>query len=182
MKFQSLFTCLLLFLSLTVLAQPAADRIPTASGSEEIVFIDNFESINSFDELIKPYAGKVIYVDLWATWCGPCRREFQYKKQLHDYAEGKDIVFLYVSLDSKANNWRQFVEQNKITGHHALANDQLRGDLVGQFYRKINKGRKTLSLPTFIIVDKTGKVASKRAPRPSSGKRLYSQLDRQLKS
>ncbi|MEO1514435.1 MAG: TlpA disulfide reductase family protein [Bacteroidota bacterium] len=153
------------------------------SPDDSVIIVEGYEEINSLDELTKKFRGKAIYIDLWATWCGPCRREFQHKQGLLDFAKDKDLELVYISADGpgETEKWKQFIELNKIAGHHVLANQQLRADLTDRFYRRIKKGRKVLSLPTYIIVNKKGKVVQRDARRPSDGKRLYKQLSKALK-
>jgi len=183
MKMILSFISLSLLAFTTLPAQPIEGQMPAKSNETEVVIIEDYQNIKSFDELVKPYKGKVVYVDIWATWCGPCRQEFAYKEELKEYAKGKDIVFLYVSVDkvSKEEQWKKFINKFEIGGLHVQAHPELKGDLTRNFYAGMKKGRKYLSLPTFIIVGKNGKVANADARRPSEGKRLHKQLDRQLR-
>jgi len=67
-------------------------RIP-----EDLHFPDVSQA-KTFQDIIAPYKGKVIFMDIWATWCGPCRDSFAFVKPLQEYAQEKDICFA-VSLD-----------------------------------------------------------------------------------
>ncbi|MEM9917900.1 MAG: TlpA disulfide reductase family protein [Bacteroidota bacterium] len=173
-----------LLLSLTLLSlflTTSSFRLGHPEG--EVVIVEDHLQINSFDELTAKFKGKVLYIDIWATWCGPCRRQMQYKDQLLDFVKDKDIELLYISADKLAAEatWSDFIKQNNLTGNHVLANDELISDLRNRFYSGVRKGRKVLSLPTYIIVGKNGRILNSDAKRPSHEGRLYRQLNKALK-
>lgn len=114
------------------------------------------------------YKGKVVYVDFWASWCGPCRGEFPFSKKMHDgftEKQKKNIVFLYVSIDEDSNNWKSAIDALKLdNGDHGLSEGGW-ASVVCQKY-KIN------SIPRYMIIDKNGTIVRPEAPRPSSPETL----------
>jgi len=116
------------------------------------------------------YKDKIIYIDIWATWCGPCRSEIPYAIDLQNYFKGKPVAFVNLCLASKKDDWKKFIAQNHIEGDNYFFNRDetalLRGELKFHGY------------PTYMIIDKEGKLADKNAPRPSTGKTIIDLLDK----
>ncbi len=105
--------------------------------------------------------GKVIYIDVWATWCGPCREEIPFSKKLQKkFKEDADLVFMYVSVDRNLEAWRKMVMGDKEwMGIHINENS-------GELYKWYQIG----GIPRYILIDKEGKFGMSMAPRPSSDK------------
>lgn len=73
----------------------------------------------TMEDLVMQFKGKVIYIDLMASWCKPCIEEFKYAKQLADYFQENDIVKIYITIDDmdaiqKAYN---LIEENSLSGY-----------------------------------------------------------------
>ncbi len=109
---------------------------------------------------LSDYKGKVVYVDFWATWCGPCRKELPHSFKLREQFEGKDVVFLYVSMDKDRSKWEAFVEKQKMDGEQYIA--------LGADKTAINKNYQVSGIPRFILVDKEGRLVDGHADRPSN--------------
>jgi thiol-disulfide isomerase/thioredoxin len=60
-------------------------------------------------------AGKVVLIDFWATWCGPCREALPHVRKIAQKFQGQPFVVLSVSLDSDAGKWQDFVSKNEMT-------------------------------------------------------------------
>jgi thiol-disulfide isomerase/thioredoxin len=59
-------------------------------------------------------------LDIWGTWCGPCKEELRFNPQLKQYFKGKDVAFVYLDMDDDAKDgqWRDFIKVNGMTGLH----------------------------------------------------------------
>lgn len=113
----------------------------------------------SLSQIFSKYKGKVLYVDLWASWCGPCRGEMPNAKELQQKLAGKDVIFLYLGYQDREESWLVARKDLQIEGeHYLLTPKQIKeaGDLF-----EVN------GIPHYVIIDKKGRVLSKNAERPS---------------
>jgi thiol-disulfide isomerase/thioredoxin len=109
---------------------------------------------------LKDLRGKLVYIDFWATWCGPCLQETpHFIKLMRDY-KGKDIVFVSISIDNDKNKWLKVVLEEKPEYISLIAD---RG-----WNSKVIKAYQINIIPAFILIDKEGKLITREAPWPSS--------------
>ena len=106
--------------------------------------------------------GKYVYIDVWATWCGPCRAEIPHLKKVEEKYHGKNIEFVSISVDVDKDHekWQKFVTDKELGGIQLFADKNWNSDFIKAF--GIN------SIPRFLLIDPTGKVVKADAPRPSS--------------
>ena len=99
--------------------------------------------------------GKVIYLDVWATWCGPCCEEIPYLEKLVEHFKGNsNIEFVSVSVDSRQKDWLAKLEKDKPEWKQFL-------------YKNFCELYNINGIPRFIMIDKEGKIITVNAPRPS---------------
>lgn len=134
----------------------AADN---AKGQTAVDF--RFPDLSGKEVALSDFKGKVVYIDVWATWCVPCRKEIPEMKRLEEEYHGKDIVFMSVSTDAQKDyeKWKTFIAENEMKGVQLFAGD--RRNEIGTPYR-------ITGIPRFILVDKEGKLIAADAPRPSA--------------
>ncbi|HEY5591364.1 MAG TPA: TlpA disulfide reductase family protein [Paludibacter sp.] len=129
-----------------------------------------------FEELIKPYKGKVIYVDFWGTWCGPCKENMKYVKDIKNKLKDQDVVFMYFANNSAETSWKNVIKEMDLTGenviHYRLPDNQEK--LIEQLF-SVNK------FPTYLLVNKEGKVVNMDATSPKQGDVVIKQITELLK-
>lgn len=136
-------------------------------------FVSNQDSIQSVDELLSGFKGKTLYIDLWATWCGPCKAEFAFKKELEPFLKSKGVDVLYVSLDRTGaeEKWKNMIKYYNLDGYHIMVSEKLAKDI----YKVFSNG-KGISIPHYAIC-KDGKIVLADAKAPSDKEVLYKQIE-----
>ncbi|MTI19669.1 TlpA family protein disulfide reductase, partial [Fulvivirga sp. RKSG066] len=109
--------------------------------------------------------GKVVYIDVWATWCSPCVKEFPYYQVLEKkLGEQDDIEFLFVSVDQQAENWVSFLSERDIPkGIHIREG-------IGFGIPSVQESYNMWGVPRYILINRKGEIVDSKAPRPSSGR------------
>jgi len=131
-----------------------------AKGLNKINFgIEGMED-KTFLDLLAPYKGKVIYLDIWASWCGPCKAELPYSHELKEKMKGEEVAFIYLSTDRNQQAWENMLIMMELEGEHYRANKNINDYLRSEFDLQF--------IPHYIIFDQEGKLVKNNASRPSS--------------
>lgn len=118
-----------------------------------------FTTIDGKTMKLSDLKGKVVYLDFWASWCGPCKGEMPYAKTVKEHFKGKsDAVFLYVSIDENDVAWKKAIDALAITGMHTRTSGW--GGSIAKEYE-------VQSIPAYFLIDKKGNFVVKKTPRPS---------------
>ncbi len=149
--------------------------------NERIKIASNYEQINSIYDIIRPLKGKVIYLDVWGTWCGPCKEELKHIPELKAKFKEKDVAYVYLDLDDDNLDaqWKEFIKVNNMEGLHLRKSRQT----IVPFWKELlaNATDKAEYYPQYFIFDKEGKLVVSKAKRPSEKEELYAQIEQFLK-
>ena len=104
-------------------------------------------------KIIEPYKGRVIYLDVWGTWCGPCKQKLKDSWKVKEALKDYDIVYLYLCNGSSDESWKNVIKEYNLTGpncvHYNLPKEQ---QSAIEHYLSVN------SFPTYKIIDKQGNI------------------------
>lgn len=139
------------------LEQEIADRLHLAAGNEAPMPQISDEQGNPIAP--ESWKGKAVYIDVWATWCGPCLDEAPDFEALARAYRNQPIQFISISIDENRQHWLTFLEENEPSNpsYHALGGWQ--SDWA-QAYR-------IQAIPRYIAIDAQGRLVRASAPRPS---------------
>lgn len=117
------------------------------------------DSVDVFSEIGKQFKGKLVYVDIWATWCQPCRAEMPASLKMRDYFAGKDVAFVYICIESTKANWEKTIKDMKIEGNHYLISKEQSKEFKKRYAIK--------GVPTFMLIGKDGTILKGETTSPS---------------
>lgn len=144
----------------------------TAPGATSPQFVYN--NVQDKPISLSSLKGNYVYIDIWATWCGPCKAEIPSLKTVEKKYEHDNIKFVSISVDVKKDltKWKNFVKDNSLGGIQVFADQDWRSAFITSY--------DIHSIPRFILLDPAGKIVSADAARPSNPA-LQTQLDALLK-
>ncbi|MCF6350838.1 MAG: TlpA family protein disulfide reductase [Flavobacteriaceae bacterium] len=115
------------------------------------------------------FKGTYVYLDIWATWCGPCKQQIPFLDKIEKEYRHKNIKFVSISTDDARRNggswdkakdkWKKMIKDKKMGGTQLFANKGFQSDFIKAY--GIN------SIPRFILIDPDGNIVDVNAPRPS---------------
>ena len=126
-----------------------------AKGSKAHGF--KYLDINGKEVSLDDFKGRYVYIDIWATWCAPCREEYPHLQMLEKAFQGTNISFVSISTDQDEAKWKQTVKDEKMGGIQLhTGGDE---DFLNAFRVK--------GIPRFILINPEGRIENANMTRPS---------------
>lgn len=124
----------------------------------------DYENFNGGKTSLSDFKGKYVYIDVWATWCAPCKAEIPFLKELDKEYKGKNIAFVSISVDRRDayDTWRKMIKDEQMGGNQLFADNNFESSFVMEYGID--------AIPRFILLDPKGNIISPDAPRPSDPK------------
>ena len=134
-----------------------------AKGKPSPVFV-SYENNAGGTTSLADLKGKYVYIDVWATWCGPCKAEIPSLKKIEEKYHDKNIEFVSLSIDVKKDHatWKQMIIDKELGGVQLMADNDWKSKFVTDYGIQ--------GIPRFILVDPSGNIVNSDAPRPSDEK------------
>ena len=143
----------------------------TLSATSKINYVPVSSNDSVFNRIVEKYRGKVVYIDLWATWCVPCMAAMPASKALFNEYKDKDVVFLFLAVRSREDVWKSVIANTGIPGEHFLLKEPQ--------IKALNAKFRISSFPHYLLVDKKGYVKDDNALHPDD-KSLRKEIDGML--
>jgi len=132
----------------------------------------NYENYAGGTTSLDDLKGKYVYIDVWATWCGPCKYEIPFLKTVERKYHGKNIQFVSISTDKQKDKdkWKKMISDEELGGIQLITDNDFNTKFVSEY--------KIMGIPQFILLDPEGKIVKANAPRPSEKEliELFDQL------
>ena len=143
LKMVALFTALMLMVAL------AGCSTPPSPASDVPQFA--LTSLEGKTVAMKDLGGRVVIVDFWATWCGPCREEIPHLNELYSELKGKGLEIVGISMDSDGTDGvKDFAREFRIQYPIVMGDEKVAESFGG-----------IMGLPTTFIIDRKGRIAKK---------------------
>jgi peroxiredoxin len=149
----------------------AAKRLAPGSVAPNFTFTD----LAGKPVSLADFRGKVVYLDVWASWCGPCIEQIPAAKILKEKFKDRDVVFLYVSIDAREKSWRSMIEDKQLTGVHLISNQGGIG-----WESPMAKLYNIQGVPSYFLIGRDGKIFDNNPPRPGEAEKVGKALERAL--
>lgn len=134
------------------------------NSSNTLNLIDERNTIVEFQKLLESLKGYVVYIDFWASWCSPCRKNMPYSHELQSKFKDEKVAFVYISIDKSKKDW---IDASKVEDldHHPY-NYLLLNQEKAELIKELNID----AIPRYLIYDTNGNLIHGNAPGPHADK------------
>lgn len=155
----SLLLCIFLLCAVSAVAQSSNQgvnqEVKVGAMSPDFEFAD----INGKMHSLKDFKGKYVLIDVWATYCAPCKSELPFWEKIQEKLAKKNIVFVSIATDYDKEEWKAFLEKNQLKGVQLVFDRKW----ISFMHRY-----QVATIPRYILLDKEGKIINPDMPRPSN--------------
>ena len=120
-----------------------------------------------FNKIMAPHKGKVVFLDIWGTWCSPCREEMKHMGKIKEGLKDRDVVYVYLANRSPEKSWKNAIISLGVDGK-----ENIHYNLPSEQQQMIETFIGIKGYPTYRLIDKKGRIVNTKPPRPSQGKML----------
>ena len=126
-------------------------KSPSLKSAEDVANMSDGEQM--LRKLTEPYRGKIILLDIWGTWCGPCKEGLKHSQEEYKRLKDYDLVYLYLANRSPEESWQNIIKEYEVLGdnvvHYNLpeAQQQAIQNFIG-----------ITGYPTYKLIDREGNV------------------------
>ncbi len=119
-----------------------------------------YENYNGQTSTLDDFKGSLLYIDVWATWCGPCKIQIPFLNKLEEKYKDNNISFVSISIDNlkDIDKWRQMIKEKEMDGVQLIAENAWNSEFAVAYSVK--------GIPRFILIDADGDIINANAPRP----------------
>jgi thiol-disulfide isomerase/thioredoxin len=119
--------------------------------SQKLIALDASEI--SFERVLKKHAGKVLVIEVWASWCSDCVKAMPKVKEMK--SNNPEVNYIFISMDKTFEKWQAGIEKHELKGDHYWVTDGMKGEF--------GKSLDIDWIPRYIVIDKKGKIKIYRA-------------------
>jgi thiol-disulfide isomerase/thioredoxin len=137
------------FVALSAISCTQAQKTDFTPEALSSTMIATDKTETTFQKVMDENKGKIVVIDVWASWCSDCIKGFPKYKELQ--AQFPDVVYLYISMDRNWESWIVGAEKHELKGQHFWAKEGMKG----VFGKSIDLGW----IPRYMVIDQKGKIA-----------------------
>jgi len=145
--------------------------------SKKIIYTESKQYQDLAQLINEKFKGKPVFVDLWASYCAPCKVEFRYSDGLRKFLNNNNVEVLYVSVDneSQIQKWEKDIYGFELKGNHYFASNTILSSL-----KKMLNEKNDIYIPRYLLFNAKGELVLKNTKNPSEGENLYSEIRKSL--
>ena len=145
--------------------------------TDKMVFVENPDKYQSLSDVLQLVKGKTVLLDMWGTWCGPCRTEIiAHAAAIKAHFKHKPVAFMYIANHDIGNEkqWKELIAYYQLTGLHLMASPALTKDIMDKV--------KGTGFPTYVVIKKDGTFELSKADFPMKRAVLIAQIEEALRN